>query len=227
MNIFKAVRKSLGKTTGKLLFAAVLLVSVCAFSSCTSEIDLELMQNGEVAVKFNGVSGVAFETLIKSAMGLSDAENTSIIFDTKEISYEMAKNGFENVKATSNKGTDLAITMEDKTHKSTLFTSGVAAILNNKLKATLSAKNLKSFYSKADDQTVQFLDILLSPVFNDEVMSEEEYLEVISSFYGEEVAEEIRTSNFRVTLRNPDGSKSVQNISISKLLTLNEIIVVQ
>ena len=66
--------------------------------------------------------------------------------------------------------------------------------------------------------------MLLAPVFNDEVMTQEEYLEVLSTFYGEEIAEEMKTCNFRITLKNPDGSQTVQSINFTKLLCLNEVI---
>ena len=136
----------------------------------------------------------------------------------------MSGNGFSNVKAVSKTGTDLTVSMTDKNGKSALFTSGVVSVQDGKLSATLSPQNLKKFYDSTDSQTVQFLDMLLSPVFNDEQMSQEEYIEVLASFYGEEIAEEIKTSSFRITLKNADGTKSVQTINFTKLLTLDEVL---
>ena len=37
-------------------------------------------------------------------------------------------------------------------------------------------------------------------------MTEEEYLEVLTAFYGEEITQEIKESNFLITLKNPDGT---------------------
>ena len=66
--------------------------------------------------------------------------------------------------------------------------------------------------------------MILSPLFNDEVMSEEEYIELLASFYGEEIAQEIKDSNFRITLKNADGTKRLYSLGIAQLLTLNEVI---
>ena len=206
----------------KLLFAYAAMA--CAFASCTTEITLELKKDGSVDVDFSGTAGNAFTALITSASGMSDTKDASpsVIFDTKQIEYEMSSNGFSKVKVASKKGTDLAVTMTDKNGKSALFTSEVVKVENGKLTASLSPQTLVKFYKTADSQTVQFLDMLLAPIFNDEQMSEEEYLEVLASFYGEEIAQEMKNSSFRITLKNPDGTQTVQNIKFVKLLTLNE-----
>ena len=207
----------------KLIFAAAALFVL--FASCTSEITLELKKDGSVEVEFFGTAGNAFATLIKSAVGMSEtADSGSVIFDTKEIEYEMGTNGFSNIKAVSKKGTDLTVSMTDKNRKSALFTSGVVSIENGKLSASLSPQNLVKFYKSADSQTVMFLDMLLAPVFNDEKMSQEEYSEVLEAFYGEEIAKEMKDSRFRITLKNPDGTQTVQSIPFIKILTLDEII---
>ena len=200
--------------TLKLIFAAAALIVLCA--SCTSEITLELKKDGSVDVEFSGAAGNAFAALLGSS--------GSVIFDTKEIEYEMGTNGFSKVKAVSKKGTDLTVTLTDKNKKSAMFTSGVVSVENGKLTASLSPQSLVSFYNSADSQTVQFLDMLLAPIFNEEQMSHEEYVEILAAFYGEEIAEEMKSSKFRITLKNPDGSQTVQTVPFVKLLTLDEVL---
>ena len=93
----------------KLLFACAVLACLCA--SCTTEITLELKKDGSVDVDFSGTAGNAFTALITSASGMSDtkADSPSVIFDTKQIEYEISSNGFSKVKVASKKGTDLAV----------------------------------------------------------------------------------------------------------------------
>ena len=207
-----------------ILIAAAALFAVTFFAGCTSEIELELHKDGSVDVKFSGSAGNAFAALINAAnnTGIDSDGQTTVVFDTQQIEYELAQNGFTNVKAVSKAGSDLTVSMTDKTGKSALFSSGVVKVENNKLSASLSPQTLKKFYDKADSQTVQFLDMLLSPVFNDEQMSQQEYLEILESFYGEEIAGEVKDSSFRITLKHPDGTKTVQTINFAKLLTLDE-----
>ena len=188
--------------TLKLIFAAAALLVLCA--SCTSEITLELKKDGSVDVEFSGAAGNAFAALLGGS--------GSVIFDTNEIEYEMGSNGFSKVKAVSKKGTDLTVSLTDKNKKSVMFTSGVVNVENGKLTASLSPQSLVSFYNSADSQTVQFLDMLLAPIFNDEKMSQDEYVELLAAFYGDEIAQEMEASKFKITLKNPDGTQIVQNV---------------
>lgn len=203
------------------IFGIVLSVFL---TGCTSEIELELTKDGIINVKFSGAAEQGFTELMKSAAGIT-GETTTVIFDTDEVAYEMAQNGFYNVKVNSKTGTDLFITMNDTNKKSALFTSNIISVENGKLKATLSTKNLVDFYNSADEQTIQFLDMLLSPVFNDEIMTEQDYIDTLSVFYGEQIGNEIKTSNFQITLINADGSKITHKLPLATLLTLNQTIV--
>lgn len=206
----------------KKIFVLLLLVLSLGFVSCTSEINISLNQNGTIDVHFQGTSGIAFSTLIRSASGVNEGE---VVFDTNEISYELAKNGFTAVNVNSKTGTDLSISMKDEAKTSSLYTSGVLTNDKNNLTAVLSAQKLLNFYNASDEELVTFLDMLLAPIFNNEVLSEAEYLDTIAVFYGEEAAKEIGESNFRIVLSAPDGRKSTHIIPMSKLLTLNETLI--
>lgn len=197
-----------------MIFAAFIFCS-----GCTSEITITAKSSNSIEVTFNGAAGKAFAKLINSAAG---EESDSVIFDLKQISYELAKNGFSNVKASSQNGMDLRVAMEDNQKASALFSSNILTIQKGKINAWLSPQKLKAFYSSSDEQIAQFLDLLLSPVFNDEVMSEDEYIETIASFYGDDAATEINETNFKITLINLDGSRREKIIPLAKLLSLNE-----
>ena len=205
--------------------AVLVLAAAVLFTGCTSEISLELKKDGSVTVDFNGVAGDAFASLINAATGGDpSASSQNLVFKTDEIEYEMSQNGFSNVKAASKNGRSLSVSMTDKNGKSALFSSGVVTAKNGKLDIVLDRTKLVSFYNQADSQTAMFLDMLLAPVFNDEKMSEEEYLDTIAAFYGQEITDEIGAADFRITLKNADGIQSIHTIKITKLLTLDETI---
>ncbi|MBO4858422.1 MAG: hypothetical protein J5527_07900 [Treponema sp.] len=205
------------------VFAVCFALLLCGtlFSGCTSEIGISLNKDGTIDVRFEGASGVAFATLIRSAAGVEEGD---VVFDTREIIAELSKNSFSEVRAISKKGTDLIITMKDKQQTTPLFTSGVLKVKGGKLSATLSADRLLNFYKSSDEEIVSFLDMLLAPVFNDEVLSVVEYLDTIASFYGADAAKEIEESQFKITLKDADGTSRVFTIPMTTLLTLNEVI---
>lgn len=187
-------------------------------SGCTSEVELKLKEDGKVDVQFKGSAGPAFTKMIQSATG-----NSQVIFETGEIKLELEKSGFTNVKVTSNKS-DLMVSMTEPAAKTFLSKSGLVQTNKKAIKAEVNRNNLANFYNTADDQIVMVLDLLLAPVFNDEEMTTNEYLETLASFYGAGISKEIAESVVKVTVCSPDGKKDSKNIPLATLLCLNETI---
>ena len=174
-----------------IIFALCTVLSLFLMS-CTSEINIISTDKG-VEFSFNGVAQKGFEKLIKSL----GAENQNFI-DSVQITDELTKAGFSAVDVKQKNLADLSIFMTATNKNNFLFESGVVVMENNIYKTDFSRDKLKAFYEKADAQVIQVMDLLLAPVFNDEEMTVEEYLEVIAAFYGDSVAEELKTSKVKV-----------------------------
>lgn len=200
----------------KKIFLVLIFALSTLFISCTAEATLELKSSGQISISFTGATGEAFTKMLSAAVG----ETNGMVFDTKEIGYELAKSGFTKVKVNTKTGKDIFIDMEDEKQKSYLFKSGVVSVKNNVLEMNLNKKSVMNFYNMADEQIVAVLDLLLAPVFNDESMSESEYLETIAAFYGQGAADELKASNLKVTLIAPDKTKKVHTIPFTTILTL-------
>ena len=196
----------------KLASILIFLVSVLLLSSCSVKINLKLQQDGTVNITFNGGAGAAFSKMVVSASG--GEEN----FNAKDITDELLKSGFTNVKTEVKGVSDIKITMTDGNKKSYIFTSGFVSAEDKKLKINISRKNLKAFYDSANEQVQMILDLFLAPVFNDEEMTQEEYLETIGTFYGASAAEEIRESKIEFVVENPSGEKSFFTYKMADLL---------
>lgn len=181
-----------------------ILFSLC-FISCTTEVTLAVQPDNSVTIKFDGGAGEAFTKMISSAAGMgSESEN---LIDTDVVSYELAKAGFSDVKINQKKSGAVSITMSDKKQTSYIFTSGIAKCEKGRLSAVITRKSLEDFYDSADEQTRMILDLFLAPVFNDEEMTEEEYIEMVSSFYGAGAAKEVGSSFVKINLISKDGKK--------------------
>ena len=204
------------------IFKISIIFSVFLFFSCSAEITLEAKKDGGVKISYAGdFSGEFLHFLINQDDGndetdFDNLENAEI--DVQVLKESLKNSGFENVQIISGKLKNLLITMEDKSQKSALFYSKLLKIQNGTISVDFSYENLKNFYENADEQLQSDLDLLLAPVFNDEKMSETEYLETIAAFYGEKMAGELAKSFVRLIVINDDGKKQVQKISIPKLL---------
>lgn len=205
----------------KIVFVLAVLIGMFTCVSCDSEVKIDLKKDGNVALKFSGTFGDGLSKLVNS---ISDDD---VVFDTKAITYELSKSGFVDVIVTARGKKSLEITMNERGQKSYLFTSGMLSTKGNKVSLKLSPETLEKFYSFCDEQIVLYLDLLLAPVFNSEKMSEAEYLETIAAFYGQSVADEFSKSFIHLTVMNPDGKSKTSVLSVAKLLTLNEVLIVE
>ena len=198
-----------------LVFISLFLVS------CTTEITLSVQADDSVSIHFEGGAGDAFTKMISSAAGVGMAADGSNVIDTDAVSYELAKAGFSNVKVEQKKGGLVQINMSDKKCSSYIFTSGIVKSEKSGLKAAVTRKSLEDFYNSADEQTRMTLDLFLAPVFNDETMSETEYLEMLGSFYGAGAADEVSQSVVKINLISKDGTKQTLRYPLAQLLCGN------
>lgn len=206
----------------KFLFKILLFFSVFLFFSCSAEIVFEVTKDGNVKISYDGdLSGDFLQFLINqngknAELDLGNIENTEL--DVEVLAESLKDSGFENVQILSGKLKNILITMEDKSQKSVLFYSKLLKMQNGSLSVDFSYENLRNFYENADEQLQSDLDLLLAPVFNDEKMTETEYLETIATFYGEKMASELAESFISLIVINIDGKQQVQKISIPKIL---------
>lgn len=196
--------------------------SVFLFFSCSAEIVFEVKKDGNVKISYDGdLNGDFLQFLINqngknTELDLGNIENTEL--DVEVLTESLKNSGFENVQILSGKLKNILITMEDKSQKSVLFYSKLLKMQNGSLSVDFSYENLRNFYENADEQLQSDLDLLLAPVFNDEKMTETEYLETIATFYGEKMASELAESFISLIVININGKQQVQKISIPKIL---------
>ena len=207
-------RNKFGMTLS-LLFISIFLVS------CTTEVTLSVQKDDSVEIHFEGGAGEAFTKMISSAAGVGMSADGASVIDTEAVSYELAKAGFSNVKAEQKAGGLVLINMSDKKSSSYIFTSGIIKSEKGKLSAAITRKSLEDFYNSADEQTRMTLDLFLAPVFNNETMSEAEYLEMLGSFYGNGAADEVSKSVVKINLISKDGSKQTLKYPLSQILCGN------
>ena len=207
-------RNKFGMTLS-LLIISIFLVS------CTTEVTLSVQKDDSVEIHFEGGAGDAFTKMISSAAGVGMNSDGSNVVDTEAVSYELAKAGFSNVKVEQKAGGLVLINMSDKKSSSYIFTSGIIKSEKGKLSAAITRKSLEDFYNSADEQTRMTLDLFLAPVFNNETMSEAEYLEMLGSFYGDGAADEVSKSVVKINLISKDGSKQTLKYPLSKILCGN------
>lgn len=206
---------------GFLIFSV--LFCLC-FSSCKVFISLTQNQNGDVTVSFSGIPEEAFIKTIKSFLEVeSDSfSSPNSIIDTEEIRSFLLSSGFLNVEVSNKIGAAVDIKMTIPKGKTFLFDTNLLKEDDDSFSINLSPATLQSFYANADEQIISILDILISPAFYGEEISEEEYLETIASLYGNDVAAEMDNSTIFITLKNKNGKVVKKSLPLKTLLTLKQ-----
>ena len=202
----------------------------CGFSSCKVFLSLTQNQNGDVNVEFSGIPEEAFINTIKSFLA-TDSESTTnknLIIDTAQIKSFLINSGFTNVEVSNQIGANVDIKMTIPKDKTFIFDSKLVFSNNSESNSSfgieLSPATLQTFYANADEQIISILDILISPAFYGEEISEEEYIETIASLYGNDVAAEMNKSEIHITLKNKSGKTLKKSLPLKTLLTLKQSI---
>lgn len=199
----------------KIFILAFSFVIFFTLSSCSAKINLRVQKDGSVDVSFNGGAGAAFTKMILAATGGEEA------FNIDEIATELSKNGFSDVTASSKGISEVILNFKDRRKSSFLFGAGILEMKNNQLLLNLNRQSLKAFYESADENLQMILDLFLAPVFNDEQMSQEEYLEMLGTFYGSAAAKEVQESKVEFVIQNPNGEKINYSYSLAQILCSN------
>lgn len=179
----------------KNIFKIVIFLSLSIFLfSCDAKVNL-ISDGTTIYVQFNTIAEKGFEKLLNSL----NSENQNYI-DTDEIISSLEKSGYKNVKADLKNNKELSVSLED--FDKILLSTQILKMEDGFIKEDFSADTLKKFYNSSDEQILQFLDLLLAPVFNDEKMATSEYLEIIASFYGQELSDELKESKLIISSQN-------------------------
>ncbi len=208
-------------TKAKIFLLTTILFSIICFASCTTEVTLTLKQDDSLDIRFEGGAGQAFAKMISSAAGMGASSDADFLIDSDSVSFELAKAGFSNVKVNQKKGGAVSIAMTDKNQSSYLFTSKIIKAEKGKLSTAISRKSLEDFYNYSDEQTRMILDLFLAPVFNNEEMSEDEYIEMVGAFYGQAAAGEVKQSIVIINLISKDGSRQTLRYPLSQIFCGN------
>ena len=208
-------------TKAKIFLLTAILFSIICFASCTTEVTLTLKQDDSLDIRFEGGAGQAFAKMISSAAGMGASSDADFLIDSDSVSFELAKAGFSNVKVNQKKGGAVSIAMTDNNQSSYLFTSKIIKAEKGKLSTAISRKSLEDFYNYSDEQTRMILDLFLAPVFNNEEMSEDEYIEMVGAFYGQAAAGEVKQSIVIINLISKDGSRQTLRYPLSQIFCGN------
>lgn len=183
-------------------------------SESNSESNSERAQNGNSLKDTN------------SSQSKSNSQDTTdAFFDAEQIKFSMSQAGFENVNASADKDNSFSVgfSLSDFSDTNEISGKGKSEPLsssgifnhgqNGKPYLEISSEKLQSLYEKLPFEIQSYLDMLMAPSFTGEKMSDEEYLDLLASVYGQKLADEIKNSkiNFLFVKTNANSTDNANN----------------
>ena len=207
------------KNIYKNLLVALFCSVILFLTSCKSQIKITFSKNA-CTVKYSTKLGKALFDTFYAFAGETESER---IFDTEQFKQIFSEGGLKNVSAES-KGIDEISIQGDIDGNNGDFISGSSIIKSSNngknVEIEFSRNNLLKMYDNMPSIMRSYIDLFMAPVFTEEEMSNEEYLELISSVYGQILADEIKTSTVDFIVVLSDGKTKQFSLELIDLINI-------
>lgn len=206
------------KNFSKLFFSPIFFVCVLIFcASCKNEIKISATKSG-INFDYKIDSSAEFFNLFFT----NDSENAG--FNADEVSRIFTDSGFENVQSkTFDSGKNLQVKANlSETAQDPISKSGMIFDSEKDFKIIINKENMLSLYENLSSELQTYLDMLMAPVFTNEEMTNDEYIELVSEVYGQKLAEELANATIKIIIEQPLKSEKNYSIKLVDLLNLKE-----
>lgn len=207
------------KNIYKNLLVALFCSVILFLTSCKSQIKITFSKNA-CTVKYSTKLGKALFDTFYAFAGETESEK---IFDTEQFKQIFSEGGLKNVSAESKVIDELSI-QGDIDGNNGDFISGASIIKSSNngknVEIEFSRNNLLKMYDNMPSIMRSYIDLFMAPVFTEEEMSNEEYLELISSVYGQILADEIKTSTVDFIVVLSDGKTKQFSLELIDLINI-------
>lgn len=207
------------KNIYKNLLVALFCSVILFLTSCKSQIKITFSKNA-CTVKYSTKLGKALFDTFYAFAGETESER---IFDTEQFKQIFSEGGLKNVSAESKVIDEISI-QGDIDGNNGDFISGASIIKSSNngknVEIEFTRNNLLKMYDNMPSIMRSYIDLFMAPVFTEEEMSNEEYLELISSVYGQILADEIKTSTVDFIVVLSDGKTKQFSLELIDLINI-------
>ena len=207
------------KNIYKNLLVALFCSVILFLTSCKSQIKITFSKNA-CTVKYSTKLGKALFDTFYAFAGETESER---IFDTEQFKQIFSEGGLKNVSAESKVIDEISIQGDiDGNNGDFISGSSIIKSSNNgkNVEIEFSRNNLLKMYDNMPSIMRSYIDLFMAPVFTEEEMSDEEYLELISSVYGQILADEIKTSTVDFIVVLSDGKTKQFSLELIDLINI-------
>lgn len=219
--------KSPIKTTGiKFILLAFTLIPF--ITGCPLSITLSEDSTNTLLYEFKTSANQKFSSLIFSFDETEPKDKGDLhIFDTIEIEKALLHTGFSKANAITQKTNSAGeILFVNAAAKSDTFsfikTTADSTGKLKKVELTISPEILQELITNQNSIIQKYADLLMAPCFTNEILSKEEYKELVSSLYGSDIADELLAGEISISLKSNYSKQKTPSVKIPliEILTL-------
>lgn len=192
------------------------MVAGVFFSSCTNELEIKQTSSGTY-FKYKAACGPTFTKTIAGITGEEDAQ----LFNAEQIKNLFSETGVEDLNVvTIGKDGFMTNARLSKDGEDVISKSNMIFSTENKLRVEINPARLQELYGSLPEELKGYIDLFMSPSFTGEIMKDDEYLDLIGTVYGQEMADEFKNAKVKVTLVRKDGTTKRFSVDLVHLLNL-------
>lgn len=182
------------------VFSCVIGIILCLTAACSSSARIVIKNNADYDLSAEFIPSALLE---KNLTRLMQHETSQSVFNREVLTQSLTEAGL-TVKKITVKGT-LGLNVNcTLPHTHELINGFIRYDQKQKTTVlTISPENIRSFLSMIPQESREFIDMLMAPLFTGDAVTPADYEELIGVAYGKKVAAELRNSEFLLTVEVP------------------------
>lgn len=204
---------------GKYLYSLVYLFVLFALSGCSASISIQAKPDRSSAVQFSMDLGQTLADTI-AVMGGGESLFSGSMLSQIQQSFEGSDIRDARVSAPSGRELSVAGSIKPPEDQKAVTVNNIKAAnfitcTAKSLTVILSPGTVKQLTALLPEESKNYLDLFMAPIFTGETMTTAEYRDLIAAVYGEDIAAELEKSVVQMTLAPPPGCK-ISSASLSE-----------
>lgn len=195
----------------KIFYFSLISILIFTIFSCSPALSISLKNDDSADIQLEISNTESFFSNFSAFMDFSEDN----FYDKEILSLNLEELGFSNINLETEKNADLKLfaqlknlsNLEQENPLSSLFIKN-----ENSFEISINPDNLIDILETLPEIT-DYLDLLMAPVYTGEELSEQEYLELFASVYGESFAKDFENTTFMLQV---NVSEKINNIEIAK-----------
>ena len=192
----------------KIFYFSLISILIFTIFSCSPALSISLKNDDSADIQLEISNTESFFSNFSAFMDFSEDN----FYDKEILSLNLEELGFSNINLETEKNADLKLfaqlknlsNLEQENPLSSLFIKN-----ENSFEISINPDNLIDILETLPEIT-DYLDLLMAPVYTGEEITEQEYLELFATVYGESFAKDFENTNFVVKINVLDKIKNIE-----------------